>query len=253
MSATMKKSLVLFLAWNAVIGMLWFWAREGSVVRLQIIVNGLTHTISCNDQLVLSVNVPENEGLASGMPGLGFSKDSRPPLMVKPSEYRQLIVADPNTGEVLVDGRSNLADLEWWIVQGSFLCAPNKRIRSDKKSIGVVGDPSWRNYIIDVTLSNPAENSIYFRFRDDKNYGRAQFRFWRELAVCLIYIKDGKQSFYKLQSIAEPFCEGMKSLVLRFTRIYGVSLAILASFIAVFILSSVVVQAFIRLKTRREP
>jgi hypothetical protein len=246
-----KRSIAVFLAWNALIGFLWIWAREGSVVHMRLIINDNTHTLYCNNRLVHTFDVPEEKGLTAGMPGLGLSKDSRPPLVVKPQEFYNFTVTDLDTGAILVDGASDMREWDWRMIRGSFTITSRNRLRSKTHTIGVTGDPSWSNYTLDVDYANPNEGSIFFRVIDNRNYGRVQLRFWRELVMGISYFQNGKQTYHQIKNLAEPFGQGMKSLVLRFVKVYGAAVLILMCFLLIFILVSVAAQACITLKTKR--
>lgn len=248
-----KRSIAAFLVWNALIGILWIWARDGSVIHMRMVINDQTHTLYCDNRLMHTFEVPEGQGLTTGMPGLGLSKDSRPPLTVKPQEFFNFTVTDQETGAVLIDGRSDMREWDWMMIRGSFIITPRNRLQSKMHSIGVTGDPSWKNYTIDVDYANPNEGSIYFRVTDSRNYGRVQLRFWRELVMGLSYFQDGKQTFHQIKNIAEPFRQGVKSLVLRFVKVYGMAVLILTGFILVFLLASFAAQACITLKAKRNP
>lgn len=238
MHSTFKKTLLTFFFINGLILILFIWARNGSVVHLRMVVENDRHSLYSNGQLIDSFIVPEHRGLLSGMPGLGLSKDTRPPLVVKPQEFYNFLVTDIETGDVLWSQDSHKADWDWYMMRGSFIVTSNNRLRSTSHAHGAVGNRNWSNYVIDVTYGNPTEAIIFFRVNDRNNYGKVRLRYWRELVVGFAYYIDGDRTYHRVRRIAEPFDQGMKSLVLRFVKVYIVGLLILLSFLAVFILIS---------------
>lgn len=237
-----EKTIVGFLLWNLCVFGFWIWCREGSEVHIRLIVDENHHSLFCNGQLVDWFEPGLGQTLPSGRVGLGLSKDSRPPLIVGQQEFYNFRVTDTETGEVLWSGEGNPAEWDWTMIKGEFQGAPGNRLISDRFSAGVVGDPEWRNYVIDVDCANPTEVYILFRTIDAENYGRAQLRFWRELVVGFTYIQHGEQSFNRIKNIAEPFWQGIRSLTLRFIKVYSVSVLILGSFLLIFIVTSCILR-----------
>jgi len=203
-----------------------------------------THTLHINGQLIDSFSVSENKANLSGMAGLGMSKDSRPPLVVKPQEFYNFRVTDIESGNLLWGDNQELQYWNWTMIRGDFEITPRNRLRSSFHVAGAIGDPDWTNYVIDVDCANPTEALILFNVIDKNNYGRAQLRFWRELVVTFSYFTDGKQTFHRLKSLSEPFSQGLKSLVLRFVKVYAVSLLILLTFLLLFLTLSFICKAF---------
>ncbi len=85
-----------------------------------MIVDGDHHSLFCNGKLIDSFDVPRGQGLLSGRPGLGLSKDSRPPLVVKPQELFNFSVTDTDSGAVLLDGAENPGKWDWVMMRGEF-------------------------------------------------------------------------------------------------------------------------------------
>ncbi len=109
--------------------------------------------------------------------------------------------------------------------------------------MGAVGDQRWRNYVIDVDCANPTELYLIFRMIDKENYGRVQLRFWRELVAGFSYTQNGDQTFHRIKSIAEPVPQAIKSVCLRFIKVYAVAVVILLSFLLLFFLISLTLHA----------
>jgi hypothetical protein len=244
---SIKKTLKAFLLFNGIILILWVWARDGSVVHLSMVVENETHSLYCNGQLIDTFVVPEHRGLPSGMPGLGLSKDTRPPLVVKPQEFFNFFVTDIETGDILWGDDHRKTDWDWHMMRGSFIVTDRNRLRSNRHAHGAVGDSDWSNYRIDVSYGNPTEGIIFFRVNDSKNYGEARLRYWRELVVSYAYYIDGERTFHRLKRIAEPFDQGIQSLVLRFVKVYAVGVLILTGFLAIFLIISFIVHIIQRL------
>ncbi|MBN1878858.1 hypothetical protein JW823_02010 [bacterium] len=251
MQKSLKKTVIGFLLWNLFVFGLWIWSREGSVVHLRMIVDDNHHSLFCNGQLVDSFDVVQDQCLWSGRPGLGLSKDSRPPLVVKAQELYHFTVTDTHSGELLWGGTGPMSESDWTMMKGRFDFTGNNRIRTSFLSLGVVGDVRWQNYAIDVTCANPTELYIIYRMTDNDNYGRAQLRFWRELVVGFNYYRNGDQTFHRIKSLAEPLEQGIRSLMLRFVKVYVMAMLILCGFLMVFLLFSVLTQMIRKFLLRR--
>ena len=145
----------------------------------------------------------------------------------------------------MVKGDINGAINEWFMLRGLFKVNSRGRIQSKSLAMGAIGDINWENYIIDVNLYNPTEAFILFRVQDKKNYGRIKMRFWRELVVGFSYYKDGKQSFNKMKSLTESVEDGLRSLILRFVKVYAVAACILIAFLTFFTIVAIFLRPFL--------
>lgn len=244
MSRRMRRSVIAFILWNLAVAALWFWSRDGAVVHLRLELDDQRHTLFCDGQLVDSFTVPDGKGSPKGRPGLGFSNASRAPLAVRPQEFDNFIVRDLSGEKILINRTFDDMDDGWFMLRGQFEMPPRGRLRADGLALGAAGDPDWSNYIIDVTCYNGTECFLLYRVASKNTYGRAKLRFWRELVVGFSYYINGQQKYHRIKSLAEPLSDGIKSLVLRFVKVYAVGMLILVAFLILFVAVSCCLRPF---------
>jgi len=252
MSRIQRKALIGFLIWNVLVFFLWIWCREGSVVRLEFTVTGNDHTMYCDDEKVAFFRVPENKRLTKGKAGVGLSQHSRPPLPTAPQEIGDFKVLDPETGDVLLENAYVNDFKDWFMLRGTFDLTPANRLRASTLVMGATGSEDWEDVTIQTTIYNPTEAFILFRVQDKKNYGRIKLRFWRELIAGFSYYQDGKQSYNHLKSLTESVEDNIRSFLLRFIKVYAVSVSILIAFLALFTVVSLILRPFAGTIDRKE-
>ncbi|MBN1295235.1 hypothetical protein JXA80_00550 [bacterium] len=246
MTGLQKNTIITFIVWNLAILVLFLWSRNGSMVHLRLELQGDIHSLYCDNHLVDTFRVPSSKFTINGRPGLGISDASRPPLPVLPQEFDNFVIHDSDGTTVLWEERFDDNTSPWHMLQGQFLVTPRGRLTADRLAMGSIGEIEWSNIMIDVDCYNPTELFILFRVIDKKNFGRLTLRFWRELVFGCSYVQNGQQSYNRIKSLAEPVSDGVRSLVLRFTKIYAVALLVFSGALGLFVLVSIILHSFSR-------
>ncbi|HPQ40389.1 MAG TPA: hypothetical protein PLV45_08445 [bacterium] len=244
MSSGLRRTITAFAVWNIAVAVLWIWSYDGSMVHLRLEIEDHVHKLFCDGSLVDTFSVPAGRRPVTGRPGLGFSDASRAPLAVRPQEFDNFLVRDLSGKTTLLERRFD--DLQgWFMIRGDFELSPRHRLTAERLAMGAAGDAAWSDYIIDVDCYNGTECFLLYRVADKNSYGRAKLRFWRELVVESSYYVDGQQTFHRIKSLAEPVSDGLKSLTLRFVKVYAVAVLILIAYLFLFIAVSGVLRPFL--------
>jgi hypothetical protein len=146
---------------NVILLALWLWSRGGARMDVRIEAGGDEYRAFVDGRLVSSGSLEER---SQGGVGFTFTREANIPTLPGPTGIDSVRVTDLDSGDVLFeDDFDGGADEQWVVGQGRWNVRDGVFAPDGRRGAVTAGDETWRNYVLEATLRNPAEVTVHFR------------------------------------------------------------------------------------------